>query len=95
MMKSEIVCFGCGESTLSRVKQISKGNGLTTVATAVFYLSVGLIVISLLKGHDFGGDFLSTYAPPITISLPLSLALWLVKRSMDENTRIAPSPMTA
>jgi hypothetical protein len=87
MMKSEIVCFACGESTLSKVKRMSKGKGLTTVAASTFYLSVGLIVVSLLKDHDFGVDLLSTHAPPITVCLPLSLALFLLKRSMDENKK--------
>jgi hypothetical protein len=87
MMKSEIACFGCGESTLSKVKRMSKGKSLTTVAATTFYLSVGLIVISLLKDHDFGGDLLSIHAPPITICLPLSVALFLLKRSMDENKK--------
>jgi hypothetical protein len=63
---------------------MSKGNGLTPVARATFYVSVGLIAISLLKDHDCGGDFLSTHAPPITICLPLSFGLWLLKRSTDE-----------
>jgi hypothetical protein len=63
---------------------MSKANGLATVVTATFYLSVGLIVISILKDHDFAGAFLSTHAPPIMICLPLSFALWLLKRSTDE-----------
>jgi hypothetical protein len=75
MTKAETVCFSCGEKTgLGATTTKVSRSGFNLVVSVVFYLSLGLTVLSLF----------SNYAPPLAVCIPMTLVLMFVKSSADQ-----------
>ena len=72
LTKSETVCYSCGEKTGAGEKP--KGGGFDTVASIVFYISLGLTVLSIF----------SNYAPPLSVCVPVTIILLFVKSSASQ-----------
>jgi len=75
MTKAETVCYSCGEKTgLVATSAKASRNGFNMVVSVVFYISLGLTVVSLF----------TNYAPPLAVCVPITLVLMFVKSSADQ-----------
>ncbi len=72
LTKAETVCYTCGEKTGAAEK--TKGAGFSTVASIVFYISLGLTGLSIF----------TNFAPPLSVCIPITLVLLFVKSSADQ-----------
>ena len=72
LTKAESTCYTCG-TKLAEDKSKSKG-GFSTVASGMFYLSLGLTVLSIF----------TSFAPPLAVCIPITLILLFVKSSADQ-----------
>lgn len=74
LTKAEKVCYSCGSAIEQNAEQKAKGGGFNIVVAAVFYMSLGLTLLSLF----------TNYAPPLSVCIPITLVLMFVKSSADQ-----------
>ena len=72
LTKAESTCYTCGAKQ-DDGKPKTKG-GFSTVASGMFYLSLGLTVLSIF----------TSFAPPLAVCIPVTLILLFVKSSADQ-----------